>query len=77
VTLFLEDTHDLGLQLVRQTLVRALLLAFFVGVMDIALATPPSVVILVVGRRPGSRLRDDLSVRSWSGSVGIRYVGGS
>lgn len=48
-TLLLENTHDLGLQLVRDALVRAILLAFLVGALDIALAAPPSVVVLVVG----------------------------
>lgn len=48
-TLLLENTQDLGLQLIREALMRVILLAFFVGALDIALAAPPSVVVLVVG----------------------------
>lgn len=75
--LLLENTQDLRLQLIRQTLMRAILLAFFMGMMDVALAAPPGMVVLVVGGRPESGLWDDLFVRSRSCGVGIRNVGGA
>jgi hypothetical protein len=77
MTLFLENAQHLGLQLVRQTLVGTLLVAFLMCMVDITLATSAGVVFLVFGRRPGRRRRNDFSVHSWGCSVGIGDVGGT